>query len=83
MAAVMMEAASYVEKEETHLEEIITRLKTENQVIFMGNSLHHIHYSVLHVQFFQGLRELLAISKQFGSVDAVKENASETQHNAS
>lgn len=52
MAAVMMEAASYVEKEETHLEEIITRLKTENQVIFMGNSFHDLHYSVLHVQLF-------------------------------
>lgn len=32
MAAVMMEAANYMEKEETHLEETITRLKTENQV---------------------------------------------------
>lgn len=32
MAAVMMEAANCVEKEETHLEEIITRLKIENQV---------------------------------------------------
>ncbi|KAK7604762.1 hypothetical protein V9T40_005948 [Parthenolecanium corni] len=61
MAAVMMEAANCVEKEETHLEEIITRLKIENQ----------------------GLRELLAISKQFGSIDAVKETASEPEQTAS
>lgn len=32
---------------------------------------------------FQGLRELLAISKQFGSIDAVKETASEPEQTAS
>lgn len=32
MAAVMIQAASFVEEKEVHLEEIITRLKAENQV---------------------------------------------------
>jgi hypothetical protein len=32
MAAVMIQAASYVEEKEVHSEEIITALKIENQV---------------------------------------------------
>ncbi|XKL64642.1 hypothetical protein PGB90_004728 [Kerria lacca] len=50
MAAVMIKAVSFVEEKEVHLEEIISRLKIENQ----------------------GLREMLAISSNFGSVEAVK-----------
>lgn len=32
MATVMIQAVSFVEEKEVHLEEIISRLKTENQV---------------------------------------------------
>lgn len=38
MASVMMQAAKYMEKEETQLEETITRLKTENQVFFSSST---------------------------------------------
>lgn len=34
MAAVMIQAASFVEEKEVHLEEIISRLRTENQVLY-------------------------------------------------
>lgn len=73
MASVMIKAASFVEEKEVHLEEIIKRLLAENQVcllnIFWAPSLASLYSSSVN---FQGLRELLAISNQFGSVQEIK-----------
>ena len=62
MAAVMIQAASYVEEKEVHLEEIISRLRTENQVglcfsLFIQDEL------VPYIIIFTGLERIISYIK--------------------
>lgn len=74
----MREAAEADEESAVKDQELITRLLTENKVIFhylfkKENELNHL-FNCLVVDYFQGLRELLNIYKKYGSPDPPKDS---------
>lgn len=53
MAAVMIKAVSFVEEKEVHLEEIISRLKIENQVITIINIYYCVYLKLIQLYSLQ------------------------------